>query len=237
MPSWQIRDTKPIQRILLTMRFYSSFLGCILFLALGSVSLGQSITYNFTGEITVINTNTNNIVPNLNLGDSFSGFLNINSPELANTTSAELDTFSGTTATIFTSINGLDLNFDIPNVFGDASVAPGSFSFDFVGDQGGGASPLPTTTFSAANFGVSTLADTDGSAGITELFPNTFDLSQFEQNVFVISGTHVPSGNSIGLVGELTSFTTESVPEPSALGILGLGVLMLSRRRYRRSLA
>ncbi len=219
------------------MRLHCSFVGCIFLLALSSVAWGQSITYSFTGEITSILTNQNNVVPNLDLGDSFSGFLTIDSPELNNTpmggfNMANFNPPSGTTAVLFTEINGLDLNFDVPPVFGTAAVGPGLFVFDLVGDSSGGGA-IATTTFAAFNFGVEGLVDSDGSAGITELFPDTLDLSEFEVNIFAISGIHVPTGNLISLEGELNTFT--AVPEPSAFGIVGMCVLCLSQRRHRQT--
>lgn len=218
------------------MRLYSSFVGCVFLLVLSSVAWGQTITYSFTGEITTIMTNQNNVVPNLDLGDSFSGFLTINSPELNNTPTgnfnmADFNPPSGTTAVLFAELNGLDLLFDVPPVFGGAMVGPRFYTFSLSGDSSGVGGP--TTTFAAFNFGVNSLVDTDGSAGITELFPDTLDLSEFELNVFSISGTHVPTGNGISLEGELTSFT--AVPEPSGFGIVGMCVLLLSRRRYRQT--
>lgn len=221
------------------MKFFNDLIiGCTLFLAVSAMSLGQTISYNFTGEITQIDANQNNVVPSLDIGDIFSGYLFIDSPELNNTNSANFNPVSGTTGVVYTEINGIDLLFDVPSVYGSAFVSPGFYSFGFAGDLGGGSGPLPTTTFSAFNFGIDDLLDTDGSAGVTELLPDSLDLSEFEVNVFRISGIHIPTGNLINLTGELTSFTVATaIPEPSGVGVITMGLLLLLNRRRRQPAA
>ena len=161
---------------------------------LSTASQAQLITYNFTGTITEIDTNENGVVPGLVVGDSFSGF-----------TTFESSGFNNTAGTVSIEINGLTLLFDGQSIFGGVEVVPGSlYSLRIAADTGG--TLLPATTFSAFNFGPD-LEDTDGSAGHAVAFPTSLNLAEFEENVFLIGGTFLETGDSIFLTGELNSFS------------------------------
>ena len=95
------------------------------------------------------------------------------------------------------------------------------------GDAGG---DIGDSSFSAFNFGPD-LRDTDGSAGHDNPFPNSLNLSEFEDNVFRIVGTYVPTGDVISITGRLDTFST--VPEPSGSVFLSLGIFAALRRRRK----
>jgi hypothetical protein len=178
----------------------------------------EMITYNFTGTITSVTTNTNNTIPNLDVGDTFSGY-----------TSFESTGWNGSNGTVYVSLNGVDLLFTGPSIYGGVALTPNSYSLRIAGDAAG---DITGSTFSAFNFGPD-LIDSNGSAGITELFPESLNLQEFETNIFRIMGTY-PSDPSIGLnaVGRLDSFTV-AVPEPSCVLALLSGLTVYSVKRMR----
>ena len=173
------------------------------------------VTYRFDGFVTEISTNENEIIPNLEIGDGFSGF-----------TTFESNGYNGTDGIVFIVINGLDLLFDGPSIFGNAeAVFNTSYSIRIAGDTGG---DIGDSTFSAFNFGPD-LEDTDGSAGHNVMFPNELNLGEFEENIFRIQGTYRPTGDQISLIGQLNTFSI--VPEPSSAVLAGLAMLTLIGKR------
>ena len=198
------------------MKTYTKLLAFFLAVALTSSAKADLITYEFTGFITEINVNENDVIPGLDVGDEFSGF-----------TTFDSSGFSGTEGTVFVELNGVDLLFDGPSIFGDVEVVTdNSYSIRIAADTGG---DIGESTFSAFNFGPD-LEDSDGSAGHNEPFPNSLNLLEFEQNIFRIGGNYLPTGDDISITGQLNSFSASAVPEPSSLLILGASLFPFLRR-------
>lgn len=198
------------------MKTYTKLLAFFLAVALTSSAKADLITYEFTGFITEINVNENDVIPGLDVGDEFSGF-----------TTFDSSGFSGTEGTVFVELNGVDLLFDGPSIFGDVEVVTDNFySIRIAADTGG---DIGESTFSAFNFGPD-LEDSDGSAGHNEPFPNSLNLLEFEQNIFRIGGNYLPTGDDISITGQLNSFSASAVPEPSSLLILGASLFPFLRR-------
>lgn len=192
-----------------------SFAAIVLSL-LGNVQ-AQLLTYGFSGTITEVTTNENNIVPDLMAGDVFTGY-----------TTFDSNGWHQTEGIVFVSVNDVDLLFDGPFIYGSVNVTPLSnyairVGADTFGDIG-------SSTFSAGNFGPD-LEDTDGSAGHTVPFPASLNLSEFEMNVFRIWGAYVATGDSINATGELDTFM--QVPEPASWILLLVGSSCLARRGSR----
>ena len=197
------------------MKTHTKLLALFLAAALTSSAKADFITYDYTGVVTEISVNENDVIPNLDIGDEFSGF-----------TTFDSSGFNGTDGTVFVELNGVDLLFDGASIFGDVEVVFDAFySIRIAGDAGG---DIGESTFSAFNFGPD-LEDSDGSAGHNDPFPNSLDLPEFEQNTFRIRGTYLPTGDQISVTGQLSSFST--VPEPSSMLIFGLALFPLLRRK------
>lgn len=184
-----------------------------------SPALAALITYGFSGTIAEVSENENDAIPGLAVGDAFTG-----------STTFESTGWHGTSGTVRTIINGVDLLFTGQAIYGEVDVQPAtSYSIRIAGDTAG---LLVGSTFSAGNFGPD-LRDTDGSAGHTTPFPNSLNLAEFEQNLFRIMGTLVSGNHRIFATGQLTEFFL--VPEPTSLllAACALGVLPLYSRRIR----
>lgn len=179
----------------------------------------EIITYNFTGTITSITTNQNNVIPNLNVGDTFSGY-----------TKFESTGWDQTSGTMFVSLNGVNLLFAGSNIYGGVTQNPNRYSLRIAADNLGN---NPGSTFNAFNFGPE-LVDSNGSAGITQPFPASLNLQEFETNTFLIAGTYVPSNSQVGLTGRLDTFTI-AVPEPSSIVALAAGLAACYAKRRRLS--
>ena len=127
---------------------------------------------------------------------------------------------------MFATINDVDLLFDGQYIYGDVVVNPGSFySIRIAGDTDG---DIGDSTFAAFNFGPD-LEDSDGSAGHDIPFPNSLNLSEFEENEFLIWGTYVATGDEIRITGRLDTFS--NVPEPTGPPIYVLGFFAFLRRQ------
>ena len=199
------------------MKTHTKLLAFFFAVALASSAKADFLTYDFTGVVTEITLNQNDVIPDLDIGDEFSGF-----------TTFDSNGWNGTDGTVFVELNGLNLLFDGPSIFGDVDVVFDTFySIRIAGDAGG---EIGESTFSAFNFGPD-LEDSDGSAGHNEPFPNSLNLIEFEQNIFRIWGTYLPTGDQVTVTGQLNSFST--VPEPSSILIFGLTLLPLLRRNPR----
>jgi hypothetical protein len=177
------------------------------------------LTYYFEGTITSVNNNENNVIPGLQVGDSFTGC-----------TTFDETGWHASVGKVFASINGVDLLFDGNAIFGEVAVTPGSlYDIRIAADSvTGGLSS--DSTFSAGNFGFD-LVDTDGSAGHNSPFPTTLNLAEFEDNVFKISGRYIPTGEDVSALGELSYFSQIPVPEPASGVVLLAGCAALIRRR------
>lgn len=183
---------------------------------LGSVQ-GQMLTYGFSGTITEVTTNENNIVPNLMPGDVFTGY-----------TTFDSNGWHQTEGIVFASLNDVDLLFDGPFIYGNVDVTPSSnYSIRVAADTFG---DIGASTFSAGSFGPH-LEDSDGSAGYTVPFPASLNLSEFEMNVFRIWGTYVGTGDSIFAAGELDTFML--VPEPASSILILVSSFCMARRGSR----
>jgi hypothetical protein len=176
------------------------------------------LTYNFAGEITEVFQNSGNIIPNLAPGDPFTGYVTFESTG-----------WDHTSGTVFAQLNGVDLLFTGSYIYGDVTLGPATrYEIRIAGDTGGS---ITGSTFSAGNFGPE-LIDAYGSAGYTTPFPPVFDLSQFETNVFLISGGVIGAPNrSVSATGRLTQFF--AAPEPGGALLAMLAASLLTARRGR----
>lgn len=166
------------------------------------------LTYQYAGLITDVFLNENNAIPGLTAGDSFTGY-----------TTFEATGWHHTAGTVFASINGVDLLFTGNYVYGNVEVQPAAkYSIRVAADTGGS---ITGSTFSAGNFGPE-LIDSDGSAGYSTPFPPSLDLSQFETNVFLMSGTILATNQRLSITGKLTEFSL--VPEPTSSALIAFGV-------------
>lgn len=166
------------------------------------------LTYQYTGIITEVFLNENNAIPGLAIGDSFTGH-----------TTFEATGWHHTAGSVFASINGVDLLFTGNYIYGEVIVQPSTkYSIRIAGDTGGS---ITGSTFSAGNFGPN-LIDSDGSAGYSTPFPPSLDLSQFETNVFLMSGTILATNQRLSITGTLNEFSV--VPEPTSSALVAFAV-------------
>ena len=143
----------------------------------------QMLTYGFSGLITEVTTNENDVIPGLSAGDAFDGFVRF-----------DANGWNQTAGTVFASFNEVDLLFDGEFIYGSASVDPSvHYSIRVAADAGG---EIGVSSFSAFNFGPE-LEDTDGSAGHSDPFPSSLHLAEFETNRFRIAGTYVSTGDAV----------------------------------------
>ena len=164
----------------------------------GSVTHSQELTYDFTGEVTEINNNQNQIIPNLKVGDTFFGF-----------TTFESSGWHQSVGTVSVEINGVLLYFEGQYIYGNVDYTQGVFhSVRIAGDHGG---EIGESTFSAFNFGPE-LMDTDGSSNHDDAFPSEFNLSEFEGNIFRMLGSVVATGDQIHVNGRLIQFCRREAP-------------------------
>ena len=191
---------------------------CLVFIVCNSCN-ADFITYNFTGSITGISVNENELIPDLDIGDTFYGF-----------TVFDSNGWDNTPGTMFVSINGVDLLFDGENLVGGVNLDVGSDYSIVVAADGQG--DIGESTFDAVSFGFN-LGDTDGSAGISTLFPTSLDLSEFEQNSFNIFGRYVSTNDQIGISGQLDSLSR--VPEPSLVMLSPIVLILASRYRKKNA--
>jgi hypothetical protein len=176
------------------------------------------LTYNFAGEIIEVFQNAGNVIPNLAPGDPFTGYVTFESTG-----------WHHTQGTVFASLNGVDLLFTGSYIYGNVTLGPANrYEIRIAGDTGGS---IVGSTFTAGNFGPE-LIDADGSAGYTTPFPPVFDVSQFETNVFLISGGVIGAPNrSVSATGRLTQFF--AAPEPGGALLAMLAASLLTARRGR----
>ena len=191
----------------------------LLAFAVPGVAVGELITYQYAGEITEVTQNQDNVIPNLSVGDVFTGYVTFESTG-----------WHRTAGIVFAKLNGVDLLFTGQYIFGNVAVEPARYAIRIAGDTGGA---ISGSTFNAGNFGPD-LADSNGSAGYSQPFPPSLDLDEFELNVFRISGTVLATNDGISANGRLTQFTL--VPEPATAASAAGGALCLLRRRRRMAL-
>jgi len=186
----------------------------------GSGNVAASpISYAYTGQITQVTSNPNDVIPNLAIGDLFTGQLTVDSSG-----------WNRTAGEVRATINGVELVFDGEFVYGQVNVVPFSeYSIRIAADTGG---DIGDSTFSAFNFGPN-LIDSDGSADHNEQFPVSLNLTEFETNDFRIAGVVRSTGDFVNATGTLTSFV-KVVPEPSVTFIAS-GVIVVSLVRRRRT--
>ncbi len=178
----------------------TKLIASLMFFAFSGKVEADLLTYSFSGRVTEITTNSNGVIPNLAIGDAFEGY-----------TTFESEGWQQTEGVVFVSLNGVDLLFDGPFIYGAVDVTPPShYSIRIAGDTFGN---IGDSTFSAGNFGPD-LEDSDGSAGHTSPFPKSLNLAEFEKNDFRIWGTYVSTGDAIFVTGQLSTFT--AVPEPTS---------------------
>ena len=155
-------------------------------------SLAQELTYDFTGTIIDIVDNENEIIPNLEIGTSFTGYVTFQSSG-----------WQQTVGTVSATINDVELYFSGEYIYGEVDFAAGRFYDIRVAADNGG--DIENSTFNAGNFGPD-LVDTNGSAGISEPFPGQLNLTEFEENTFRIWGNYVATGDRIFISGQLNEF-------------------------------
>lgn len=166
------------------------------------------LSYHYAGIVSEVFLNENNAIPGLAVGDSFTGY-----------TTFEANGWHHTAGTVFALIRGVDILFTGNYIYGKVEMGPAAkYSIRIAGDTGGA---ITGSTFSAGNFGPE-LIDSDGSANLSAPFPPSFDLDEFETNVFLVSGTILATNQRISLRGALTQFSM--IPEPTSIGLVALGM-------------
>lgn len=174
-----------------------SFFGVVFLVLVAALPVhGQELTYEFSGTINQIATNQNEVIPSLEVGDPFSGYVTFDSTG-----------WQQTIGTVSATVNGIELYFSGQYIYGGVTVEPGLlYDIRVAADNGGS---IGDSTFNAGNFGPD-LVDTDGSAGISEPFPHSLNLTEFEDNIFRILGTFVSTGDQISLLGQLDDFVKQA---------------------------
>jgi hypothetical protein len=197
--------------------FYFGSLILVL-LNIARTASAETLTYKYSGAITNIFLNEDNVIPDLAVGDAFTGYV-----------SFESTGWHHTEGTVFVSLNGVDLLFTGNYIYGEVNVQLATnYSIRIAGDTGG---DISGSTFSAGNFGPD-LEDTDGSGGYSIPFPIWLDLNEFETNVFLLSGGFVDSKKRLSATGRLTEFF--AVPEPSSVVLVAFGAYGIGLIRKRR---
>ncbi len=169
--------------------FWQRFTVVVLFCAFASTPCeGQFLDYFFDGVITEVTENENDAVPNLAVGDTFSGQLRFDSRGWHNTAGI-----------ISVTINGVELRFEGDSIFGGLSVDP-DYSFRIAADAGG---DIRNSTFQAFNFGIQ-FEDIGSSFPYSDTFPEFVASEDYETNVVRIWGSMVASGDRVIALGEVT---------------------------------
>ncbi len=192
----------------------------------------NAVTVSFDGTVTADNLNLD---PATNLvGDAFSGMFTYTIPS-PNTGGSYDGVITSASLTINGTTNSID--FSPPAVFNNITI-----------NNGNGASTGPdtftasVTDATATQFEIVNAIDTTGLtfAGGSDALPTDFSFIFDNVNVFgdlLFDYTDFfGSGSSISIDGVLSSLqTVAAVPEPSILGLFGLGLLMVSFARRKKA--
>jgi hypothetical protein len=198
-------------------RLSASFVAVWVFAAAASAA---PLTYRYTGEITVVSQNESNVIPNLAVGDPFSGYVTFESTG-----------WHHTAGTVFATINGVDLLFTGQYIYGQVVLSPKLYEIRIAADNGGS---IAGSTFNAVNFGPR-LGDIDHSAGITTPFPATLNVEEFEINSFLLSGTVIGADADLDATGRLTAFWFVPEPTGTVMFAAGFAIVCALRSHKRRS--
>lgn len=178
------------------------------------------LIYEFSGHINEINENENNVLGDIQTGQSFSGWFSYST----SVPDQRPDTNYGTyhqDASIQIDIGGLTLSYldDFVYVRTQNGISEDSFGFAVDAQQG---------DYNFTYFGLE-LIDSEAGVFDTDAIPLALDLSHFDSPVFILSGSHGPYVDYFSLRGQITSL--ELVPEPCTLAMLALGGFLIRRRR------
>jgi len=187
----------------------------------------EIVQYTYTGEITSITFNQNNVLGDLQIGDAFDGVFEFDL--------SVPDVFPDNPTTGSYDQDGV-MNVNLPAISLDYSghlfIWVHNDTTALPGDQFGIAADNSFGDFNVSFFGV-TLTDTTALAFDSDALPSLLQLLDFDGTVFRLSGHRISTFDSFQVKGALTSLIL--VPAPStvivALALFGGAGLRRCRRR------
>ena len=185
----------------------------------------EIVQYAYTGEISSITFNQNNVLGDLQIGDPFDGIFEFDL--------SVPDVFPDNPITGSYDQDGV-MTVNLPAISLDYSghlfvwVHNDSLS----GDQFGIVADNSFGDFNVSSFGV-ILTDTTASAFDSDVLPSLLELFDFDGRKFRLSGSRLSTGDSFSVMGTLTSLTI--VPTPGTVIVVlalfgGAGVRRCRRR-------
>ncbi len=191
----------------------------------------EVVQYAFTGEITSITFNQNNVLGDLQIGDPFDGILefDLSIPDGSPNPNVGQYDQDGVMAV---NLPELSLNYSghlFMGVFNDSWFSDADFFFMEADNSFG--------DFNVSSFGVQ-LTDSTASAFDSDALPSLLQLPDFDGTLFRLSGSRLSTSDSFQVTGALTSLIF--IPAPSTVIVAmalfgGVGLRRCRRRSVRGS--
>ena len=184
-------------------------------------NMADTVEFEFSGFIDIINSNENNALGNVYLNQPFDGWFTYSS--VPDQSSDPVYGSYGQDASISVTLGTQIISYidDYVIIVVSNNDYTGADSFLHVVDATQG-------DFSFTYYGVD-LTDSTGMVFNNDDLPMSFDLAQFDSSMLVIAGYKLPNWDWFYVGGEITNMTL--IPEPATLLLLGLGGLALLRKR------
>ena len=189
----------------------------------------EIVQYTYTGEITSITLNQNNVLGDLQIGDPFDGIFEFDlsvpdgHPSDPNRGSYDQD------GVMTVTLPAISLGYSGHLFIGVQNDHPG-----VPGDRFGIGADNSFGDFNVSNFGI-TLTDSTASAFDSDALPSFLQLLDFDGTEFRLSGFRISTSDSFSVKGALTSLIL--VPAPSTaivtLALFGGAGIRKCRRRGR----
>ena len=185
----------------------------------------EIVQYAYTGEISSITLNQNNVLGDLQIGDPFDGIFEFDL--------SVPDVFPDNPTTGSYDQDGL-MTVNLPAISLDYSGHLFVFVFNdgLSGDRFAIVADNSFDDFNVSSFGV-TLTDSTASAFDSDALPSLLQLLDFDGREFKLIGSRLSTGDSFSMTGVITSLTIVPTPGTVVVALALFGGAGLRRRRRR----